>query len=139
MLLTSKHIFLREWVHTAKGVNTKTGCMSYFCVFNLFPYDSNASIMKPKAYHCRDLFFATAIWAKVRYFENERVHIRNFIRGVNTNIRSKVVQCSISISINEITLKKANEEHMVHQTRCAFLIFTYTATRSLCLSIKDYE
>ena len=35
-LLTSKHICLREWVHTAKGVNTKTGCISYFCAFNMF-------------------------------------------------------------------------------------------------------
>ena len=28
----------------------------------------------------------------------------------------------------------ANEGHKIHQTRCAFLIFTYTATRSL----EDY-
>ena len=55
--------------------------MSYFCVFNLFPYDSNASRMKPKAYHYQDLCFATVvIWEKMRYFENEWVHIRNFVR-----------------------------------------------------------
>ena len=63
-LLTSKHIFLREWVHTAKGVNTKTGCISYFFVFNMFRYGSNSSRMKPKAYHYQDLFFATVIWGK---------------------------------------------------------------------------
>ena len=74
-LLTSKHIFLREWVHTAKEVKTKTNCISYFCVFNLFSYDSNASRMKHKAYQYHDLFFATVIWAKIRYFENEWVHI----------------------------------------------------------------
>ena len=44
-------MFRREWVHTAKAVNSKTGCMSYFFVFNLSPYDSNVTIMKPKAYH----------------------------------------------------------------------------------------
>ena len=71
-LLTSKHIFLREWVHTGKRVNIKTGCISYFCVFNMFPYDPNASKMKPKAYHYQNLFFATVIW--------EKIDILNFLR-----------------------------------------------------------
>ena len=48
-----------------------------------------------------------------------------------------MVQHSTSIRINEITPKKVNEEQMIHQTRCAFLVFTYTATRSL--SFEDYE
>ena len=36
--------------------------------------------MKPKAYDYHDLFFATVIWETIRYFENEWVHIRNFVR-----------------------------------------------------------
>ena len=39
---------------------------------------------------------------------------------------------SKSIRINEITLKKANKEHMVHQARCAFLSLN-------ALYLKDYE
>ena len=41
------------------------GCISYVCVFNVFPFDSNALRMKPKAYHYQDLFFATVIWEKL--------------------------------------------------------------------------
>ena len=57
----------------AEWENTKTGCIFRFCVFQLFPYDSNASRMKPKAYNYQDLCFATVIWGKIRYFENEWV------------------------------------------------------------------
>ena len=59
-----KHIFLREWVQTAKGVNTKMDCISYYCVFNLFPYDPSASRMKLKAYHYQDLFFLRRLFGK---------------------------------------------------------------------------
>ena len=34
----------------------------------MFPYDSDASSMKPKAYHYQDLFFATVIWKKKIFF-----------------------------------------------------------------------
>ena len=53
-LLTSKHIFLWEWDQSAKRVNIHKSCISYLCVFGLFPYDSNASRLKPKAYHYQD-------------------------------------------------------------------------------------
>ena len=53
-------------MHTAKGVNTKTGCISYLCAFNLFLYDLNALRMKPKAYHYQDLFFATVILGEIK-------------------------------------------------------------------------
>ena len=66
----SKHVFLREWIHTAKDV--EMGCISYFCVFSLFPYDSNASRMEPKAYHYQDLFFCDGYLGKMRDFKMNR-------------------------------------------------------------------
>ena len=68
------------------------------------------------------------LFGKMRYFENEWDHIRNFVRW---DPHKHKKQSGSAYYINSYKWKYI---HMMHQIRWAFLIFTYTATRSL----EDY-
>ena len=81
----------------------------------MFPYGSNASRMKPKAYHYQDLFFATVIWEKNRYFENEWVHIKNFVRwGSHKHQKqsgsAQYINSNVYLSIINFCIARKNSE-----------------------------